>query len=203
MQKLEEGWETIHQNNLINYRKQKAVNELLRRLQHTGQLHYIACQQLEHSEANLREIQTSIGQIQNTARKKKKNKSFDIKMMYTYIYNIVNLINTLAALEQQIDQANREHQIKEFEQWKENEEKELMNEIAARRTLLVEKENKLKKEYEEYESIQKKKKLELYEATFNAELEDYKRRRETEISSLYSKASNQSYRAFFYNFIRS
>ncbi|CEG68767.1 hypothetical protein RMATCC62417_04963 [Rhizopus microsporus] len=182
MQKLEEGWETIHQNNLINYRKQKAVNELLRRLQHTGQLHYIACQQLEHSEANLREIQTSIGQIQNTA---------------------LNLINTLAALEQQIDQANREHQIKEFEQWKENEEKELMNEIAARRTLLVEKENKLKKEYEEYESIQKKKKLELYEATFNAELEDYKRRRETEISSLYSKASNQSYRAFFYNFIRS
>ncbi|KAL4214819.1 hypothetical protein AB4K20DRAFT_1882426 [Rhizopus microsporus] len=171
MQKLEEGWETIHQNNLINYRKQKAVNELLRRLQHTGELHYTVCQQLEHSEADLREIQTSIGQIQNTA---------------------LNLINTLAALEQQIDQANREHQIKEFEQWKENEEKELMNEIAARRALLVEKENKLKKEYEEYESIQKKKKLELYEATFNAELEDYKRRRETEISSLYNRRNMTS-----------
>lgn len=43
----------------------------------------------------------------------------------------------------------------------------------------------LKQRYEEYEKIQQKKRLELYEATFNAELEEYKRKRETEISSLY------------------
>ncbi|KAG1239442.1 hypothetical protein G6F68_018633 [Rhizopus microsporus] len=50
----------------------------------------------------------------------------------------------------------------------------------------------LKQRYEEYENIQRKKRLELYEATFNAELEEYKRKRQNEISSLYpnSKTSN-------------
>jgi hypothetical protein len=67
-----------------------------------------------------------------TLHVKRRRKSLGIKND-VYLYNIVSLINTLAALEQQIDQANREHQIKEFEQWKENEEKELVNEIAARR----------------------------------------------------------------------
>lgn len=43
----------------------------------------------------------------------------------------------------------------------------------------------LKQRYEEYENIQRKKRLELYEATFNAELEEYKRKRQNEISSLY------------------
>jgi hypothetical protein len=57
---------------------------------------------------------------------------------------------------------------------------------------LKEKEDKLKQQYEEYDSIQQKKRLELYEANFNAELEDYKRRRETEVSSLYSRKCKRS-----------
>ena len=57
------------------------------------------------------------------------------------------------------------------------------------RQLLREKEIKLKQQYEEYDSIQQKKRVELYEANFNAELDDYRRRRETEVSSLYSRKS--------------
>jgi hypothetical protein len=55
------------------------------------------------------------------------------------------------------------------------------------REQLKEKEDRLRHEFEQHDAIQQQKRVELYEANFNAELEDYKRRRENEVSSLYSR----------------
>ncbi|EIE81604.1 hypothetical protein RO3G_06309 [Rhizopus delemar RA 99-880] len=174
--KIQEGIESIHELNLENYKKQrrekkKVVDKLLGKLQHTGRLHYKVHEQIEHSESDLSDIQNNITQIQHTA---------------------IKLIDTLTTLEQQIDQVNLENEQREFELWKQNEENELINEIAIKKQLLKEKEMGLKQRYEEYEKIQQKKRLELYEATFNAELEEYKRKRETEISSLYPNSKTSS-----------
>lgn len=163
--KIQQGIETIHENNQDNYRKQKVVDQLLGELQHTGQLHYKACERLKESEKDMSNIRNNITHIQNTASQ---------------------LLNSLKAIEQQIDKMNTIQEEKEFEAWKQKEEEDLMEEISLKRQQVKEKEINLKQKYEECETTQQKKRLELYEATFNAELEEYKRKRDTEISSLYS-----------------
>ena len=60
-------------------------------------------------------------------------------------------------------------------------------EIITCRMEIARRESFLKEAYEQHNDTQTKKRVELYEATFNAELEDYRRRRENEISSLYSR----------------
>lgn len=47
-------------------------------------------------------------------------------------------------------------------------------------------EESLRRAFEEHSRMQKQKRVELYEASFTAELEEYRRRRETEVSSLYT-----------------
>lgn len=58
--------------------------------------------------------------------------------------------------------------------------------LIGYRRILKEREASFREKYEEHERTQRKKRVELYEANFNAELEDYRRRRENEVSSLYS-----------------
>jgi hypothetical protein len=117
-------------------------------------------------------------------------------------------MQVLSKIEARIDSVSVNYEQEQFELWKKEQEKEFMEEVAFKRYMvnivsmlfhtdvlyvrqaLKEKENKLKQQFEEYDSIQQKKRLELYEANFNAELEDYKRRRETEVSSLYSRKCN-------------
>ncbi|OAC99344.1 hypothetical protein MUCCIDRAFT_157187 [Mucor lusitanicus CBS 277.49] len=124
---------------------------------------------MEHLEDDIAEIHSDLDTIQGSA---------------------VNLMHVLEKLEEQIDQVSVDYEKQQFELWKQEQEKALIDEMSNRRQLLREKEAKLKQQYEEYDSIQQKKRVELYEANFNAELEDYRRRRETEVSSLYSHQSN-------------
>lgn len=107
-------------------------------------------------------------------------------------------MKVLRNLEQQIDDISVDHEKNEFEIWKETKELELMEEMKIKRGLLREKESRLKQQYEEYDTIQKQKKVELYEANFNAELEEYKRKRENEVSSLYSGKDDFSHVHIYY-----
>ncbi|KAL9558041.1 hypothetical protein PS6_001511 [Mucor atramentarius] len=167
--KLQDGWDGIHTSNLDNFEKARAADVKLRQLKRTGELHYKVCEKMEHVEDDITEIHLDLEAIQASA---------------------ANLMNVLEKLEEQIDQVSVDYEKQQFELWKKEQERALMDEIANRRQLLREKETKLKQQYEEYDSIQQKKRVELYEANFNAELEDYRRRRETEVSSLYSHQSN-------------
>ncbi|KAG2192930.1 hypothetical protein INT46_003140 [Mucor plumbeus] len=167
--RLQEGWDNIRKSNQTNFEQARAADVKLRQLKATGELHYKICETMENSDNDIKEINSNLKTIQTLA---------------------ANLMNALEKLEEQIDQVSVDYEKSQFELWKDEQEKELMNEIANRRQLLREKELKLKQQYEEYDSIQQKKRVELYEANFNAELDDYRRRRETEVSSLYSHQSN-------------
>lgn len=49
------------------------------------------------------------------------------------MYFVANLMNALEKLEEQIDQVSVDYEKSQFELWKDEQEKELMNEIANRR----------------------------------------------------------------------
>jgi ATP-dependent protease HslVU (ClpYQ) peptidase subunit len=49
------------------------------------------------------------------------------------MYFVANLMNVLEKLEEQIDQVSVDYEKSQFELWKDEQEKELMNEIANRR----------------------------------------------------------------------
>ncbi|KAI8636620.1 hypothetical protein BD408DRAFT_397115 [Parasitella parasitica] len=166
---LQEGWDSIHLGNQSNFEKARVVDVKLRQLQEAGDLHYKACEAMENADNEIREIHSNLSAIQSSA---------------------VSLMSILEKIEEKIDQVSIYYEKNQFEWWKQEQEKELMDEIANRRQLLREKDTKLKQQYEEHDSIQQRKRVELYEANFNAELEDYRRRRETEVSSLYSYQSN-------------
>ncbi|KAI9250790.1 hypothetical protein BY458DRAFT_524308 [Sporodiniella umbellata] len=169
IQKIQKDLETIHTTNLENQQKQKSLDSLLEKLQTTGELHIEACEQWKESEERVNHIRYDITNIQE---------------------NTNQLLCKLKALEQHIDQVNATQEQRQFEAWKQKEEEVLMNQVALRRQHLKEKEANLKSKYEEVKEVQQKKRLELYEASFNAELEEYKRKRNTEISSLYSNPPN-------------
>ncbi|GAA5797225.1 hypothetical protein HPULCUR_002605 [Helicostylum pulchrum] len=169
IEKIHQGWNTIHENNQDNFQKAKTADVLLRQLQSTGQAHYTVCDQMENVSTDMKDMQSNLNQIQDST---------------------AQLMKVLCNLEQQIDDISVDHEKREFELWKETKELELMEEMKIKRGLLREKESRLKQQYEEYDTIQKQKKVELYEANFNAELEEYKRKRENEVSSLYSGNNN-------------
>ncbi|CAO3606774.1 unnamed protein product [Mucor hiemalis] len=168
IQKLQEGWQSIHNENLENFEKSRFADSELRRLQSAGELHYSVCVQIENTSVEIKSIQNNLNDIQSSA---------------------VRLLETLTSLEHEIDSVSVDHERRELELWKKDQDRKLKDEMQVKMKALSEKETKLKQQYEEYDSIQKKR-VELYEANFNAELEDYKRRRETEVSSLYSHHSN-------------
>lgn len=58
--------------------------------------------------------------------------------------------------------------------------------VVWNRQGLAAKQAQLNQIYEEHIERQAKEKLELYDVNFKSELEDYRRRRETEVSSLYN-----------------
>ncbi|KAI8371141.1 hypothetical protein BD560DRAFT_396228 [Blakeslea trispora] len=168
---IQQGWNTIHQSNQSNFEKAKRAEVLLKQLQSTGEAHYRVCNQVEYISNDIEETHQLLDTLQSSA---------------------VNLAKSLSQIEAKIDVISKDYEQHEFELWKQEQERELMAEMALKREALKQKETALREQYEQYDSMQQKKRLELYEANFNAELEDYKRRRETEVSSLYSNRSNPS-----------
>ncbi|KAG2220458.1 hypothetical protein INT45_004200 [Circinella minor] len=112
----------------------------------------------------------------------------DIPNNLTTIQSELHSLSDIA--EDRIEEATAEHARGEFEAWKRQEKIRAKEELAEKRMEIARRESFLKDAYEEHNDTQTKKRVELYEATFNAELEDYRRRRENEVSSLYSHTDN-------------
>ncbi|KAI8884548.1 hypothetical protein K501DRAFT_332605 [Backusella circina FSU 941] len=169
VQRLHKGCSDIQDKNKDNFRKAKVAEYKLNQLQNTGQLHIQTCQQMANSGSDIDEMKNNIDHIQTIA---------------------LSLMDTLSTLEDQINNVTLDAERREFELWKEQEEVKLQSFAASKREQLKQKEDRLRQAFEENDAIQQQKRVELYEANFNAELEDYKRRRENEVSSLYSRQTS-------------
>ncbi|ORX44917.1 hypothetical protein DM01DRAFT_307172 [Hesseltinella vesiculosa] len=91
----------------------------------------------------------------------------------------------LQALEQRIDQVALDDERRQFDEWKADQEQRWAMEVEQKRQAFKTKKEQMEQSYKDQEAEQTKKRVELYDVTFQAEMEDYRRRRETHVSSLY------------------
>ncbi|KAI9305879.1 hypothetical protein BJ944DRAFT_239252 [Cunninghamella echinulata] len=167
-QRLEEGWKQIHDNNVLNIKRSQHANKLLLTLTSSCEQHNYVCKKMADVSTDFESIRHDINTVNNIA---------------------TELKDKLNALDDLIDKTYLEYEEKKFEEWKQQEEIIFKEEKMEKERVLKAHEEQLKQKYQEHNDIQTKKRLELYDATFQADLEDYKRRRETEVSSLYSNKS--------------
>ncbi|KAI8141664.1 hypothetical protein BJV82DRAFT_172205 [Fennellomyces sp. T-0311] len=169
VEKFRNDWQDIHEKNHSNFSKFQVANRLLVLLLEQCNQHTAVCQKMDDIPNDLASIHSELSSLNTIA---------------------VDLKSKLGTLEDRIEEATAGHTRGEFEAWKRQEQIRVKEELAAKRAALSRREAELKDAYREHDDAQTRKRVELYEATFNAELEDYRRRRETEVSSLYSRTDH-------------
>ncbi|CAO3596609.1 unnamed protein product [Absidia cylindrospora] len=164
--RIQQGRDSIHQMNLENIEKAKRADQLLGNLLSRCDQHNKICTAMSDMSSSMNATRQGIISATQAASALK---------------------NKLLALEDRIDKTCLEYEQREFDLWKQQEKDKLEVEMAEKRQELEARRKHLDQVYEEHNEQQAKKRLELYDVNFQSELEDYRRRRETEVSSLYSK----------------
>ncbi|KAJ8662941.1 hypothetical protein O0I10_001117 [Lichtheimia ornata] len=165
IQRYEHDWQDIHDRNAVNFEKARMADQLLLQLLSTCRQHVSTGDRMEKTHEDLAAIHEDLKQLNTMAG--------DLK-------------SKLMGLEDQINEATSEQSRQEFEEWKEEQRGKLNGEIAGKTAKLEMYEASLRQAYEEHNQVQTQKRAELLDATFNAEMEQYRRLRETQVSSLYS-----------------
>ncbi|KAF7722965.1 hypothetical protein EC973_002476 [Apophysomyces ossiformis] len=146
----------------IHNTTQRADHLMAQVLDHC-QMHIDVCETMQRSSEELDSVKKDLANVSRLAG---------------------NLMDTLQSLERLIEESAIDIEQQEFENWKRREEELLNKEIDQKK--------QVPKAYEEHNQMETKKRVELYNVTFQAELEDYRRRRETEVSSLYAISKTKS-----------
>ncbi|ORZ12685.1 hypothetical protein BCR42DRAFT_419767 [Absidia repens] len=167
--RIQQGRDSIHQKNLENIEKAKRADQLLGNLLSRCNQHNKICTAMSDMSSSMDATRQDIISATQAASALK---------------------NKLLTLEDRIDKACLEYEQREFEVWKQQEKDKMEVEIAEKRQELEARQKHLDQVYEEHNEQQAKKRLELYDVNFQSELEDYRRRRETEVSSLYSNRTS-------------
>lgn len=165
LQRYEHDWQDIHDRNAVNFEKARMADQLLLQLLSTCRQHVSTGDRMEKTHEDLATIHADLKQLNALAG--------DLK-------------SKLMGLEDQINEATSEQSRQEFEAWKQEQRDKLNQDIASKTTQLEIYEASLRQAYEEHNQVQTQKRAELLDATFNAEMEQYRRLRETQVSSLYS-----------------
>ncbi|KAI7885550.1 hypothetical protein K492DRAFT_180635 [Lichtheimia hyalospora FSU 10163] len=189
----EHDWQDIHDRNTVNFEKARMADQLLLQLLNTCRQHVSTGDRMEKTNDDLMAMHEDLKQLNTLAGKSIYSLDDGIK---THCYlDQDDLKSKLMNLEDRIDEATSEQSRLEFEEWKQEQRSMLKEDIANKTAQLEMYEASLRQAYEEHHQVQTQKRAELLDATFNAEMEQYRRMRETQVSSLYSRkyfiASNQ------------
>ncbi|KAL0089022.1 hypothetical protein J3Q64DRAFT_1832818 [Phycomyces blakesleeanus] len=171
LQKVQKNWETVRTNHRDSIEKSNEANKRLQHLTAQCDAHVRISQAMEQTSQEAALVQSQLDQLASIATR---------------------LTQTLQSLETQIDLAEKDSEKAALEQWKTQQETLLAAERAAKQQELDRKEAVLKEKFEKHSQQQKQERVALYDATFQAELEAYRQRRETHVSSLYSVNTTQS-----------
>ncbi|KAI8338879.1 hypothetical protein BC941DRAFT_421455 [Chlamydoabsidia padenii] len=166
--RLEQDRDALRKSNLDNINKAKAADNLLRTLLSRCQQHNEICTSLSNMSSLMESTRQEMKTVTSAA---------------------LSLKNKLMALEDRIDQVCVDYEQRELEEWKQSQEANMQKDLAGKRQGLEARQEQLDQIYEEHIQQQAKEKLELYDINFKSELENYKRRREAEVSSLYNNHS--------------
>ncbi|CAM0139904.1 hypothetical protein VKS41_007249 [Umbelopsis sp. WA50703] len=163
---LESAWQDILENNKTNYALAEDAQSLLDSLM-------ARCS--EQAEICL-EFQNQCTMLPDTA-----------KDLHSISETATALKGKLIQLDREIDEYCKEHEEDEFEAWKREQGAKLEQYKTARRAAYTQKEQQLKERYDVHVKDLTSKRRDLYEANFQAEIDEYRHRRENQVSSLYQE----------------
>ncbi|KAI9014335.1 hypothetical protein CLU79DRAFT_767148 [Phycomyces nitens] len=171
LQKVQKGWQTVQTNHQDNIDKSNEANKRLEHLTAQCDAHVRISKAMEKTSNEATLVQNQLEQLASIA---------------------TQLTQSLQSLEAKMDQAAAASEKDAWEQWKSQQESLLRAERSAKQQELDRKEALLRERLEKHTQQQKQERAALYDATFQAELEAYRQRRETHVSSLYSVNTTQS-----------
>ncbi|KAG2173357.1 hypothetical protein INT43_004731 [Umbelopsis isabellina] len=163
---LESAWLEILENNQANYALAENTQSLLDHLMERCTEQTDICQDFQKQCATLPETTKDLQSISETA---------------------AALKGKLIQLDREIDEYCKEYEENEFKAWKREQSAKLEQYKSARRATYTEKEQQLQEKYDIHVKDLTSKRRELYEANFQAEIDDYRQRRENQVSSLYKE----------------
>ncbi|CAO3672468.1 unnamed protein product [Umbelopsis ramanniana] len=163
---LESAWQELQENNKSNYelseKAQKLIDHLIKRC---------------HDQAKYCEdFQTECSQLPEV--------STQLKSMTTLA---ADLKGKLVQLDRDIDDYCKDYEQVEFEAWKRTQDQNLQQYMLDKKDDFLVKEHDLQQKYDIHVKDLTAKRIELYEANFKAEIDDYRHRRENQVSSLYQE----------------
>ncbi|KAH8552703.1 hypothetical protein BGW37DRAFT_293660 [Umbelopsis sp. PMI_123] len=161
---LESAWQKLLASNKTNYelseKAQTLVDHLIKRC---------------HDQAKFCEdFQLECSQLPDT--------SIQLKAMTALA---ADLKGKLVQLDRDIDDYCKDYEQDEFEVWKGEQDHNFQQYILDKKHEFVAKEQTLQQKYDTHVKDLTAKRIELYEANFKAEIDQYRHRRENEVSSLY------------------
>ncbi|ORZ03977.1 hypothetical protein BCR43DRAFT_484297 [Syncephalastrum racemosum] len=171
IQKFESDWHEIHNQNQKNFQNGARADQLLRNLLENCHAHVSVAKEIEASAFALKDMRSDVDNLNQIAD---------------------GLFSSLSTLEDRIDQVSTDYERHVFEEWKQLERTRSQKVMAEKSEALANHEAQLKQKYEEHDRVQAEQRVGLYEATFNAELEEYRRKRENQVDALYANERRRS-----------
>ncbi|KAI7867444.1 hypothetical protein BDF14DRAFT_689716 [Spinellus fusiger] len=169
IERTQQQWTSIHDRNQSNLQKATLADRRVGHLLQQCEAHGRVSHRLEATQQEALSLQTQCDALTHMA---------------------TQLHETLIGLEEQIQQRWTEKRQRDYTLWQQQQTSDLLREEKEREQRLVQKEAQLRATWEEHSQQQKKERIALYDATFQAELEEYRHKRETQVDSLYSGESH-------------
>ncbi|KAG2177720.1 hypothetical protein INT44_008234 [Umbelopsis vinacea] len=163
---LESAWQELQTNNKTNYelseQAQKLIDHLIKRCHEQAKY----CEDFQTECSQLPEVSTQLKSMTTLAD--------DLK-------------GKLVQLDRDIDDYCKDYEQMEFEAWKRTQDHNLQQYMLDKKDDFLVKEHTLQQKYDIHVKDLTAKRIELYEANFKAEIDDYRHRRENQVNSLYQE----------------
>jgi len=163
---LESTWDELLENNKNNYELAEKAQVLVDQLIERCRQQALHCKDFQQECSQLADTSNHLKAISAMA---------------------VDLRGKLIQLDRDIDEYCKDHEQEEFEAWKREQDRCLQQYKLDKKESYIARERQLQQKYDTHVKDLTSKRIELYEANFQAEISDYRHRRENEVSSLYTE----------------
>ncbi|CAB4413676.1 unnamed protein product [Rhizophagus irregularis] len=153
--RYENDWNSIKAEDENNFRNAILVDGLIQQILKKCENHYQTCELVKSEASQLPKVKVMIDEITHSA---------------------ISLKGKLSELENMIDDYAKNNQEQIFEDWKRTELRSLDKHIEEKEAELAEKRNMYQQHYEEFMRNHKIQKVQSYQADFETQMENYKKR---------------------------
>ncbi|GBC00507.1 hypothetical protein RclHR1_03880017 [Rhizophagus clarus] len=169
--RYENEWNSIKAADENNFHNATLVDELIQQMLKKCENHYQTCESVKSEANQLPKVKIMIDEITHSA---------------------IALKGKLSELENMIDEYEKNNQEQIFEDWKQSELRSLDKHIEEKEAELAEKKIMYQQHYEEFVRNHKIQRVQTYQADFETQMENYKKRMSNpELHNEYTKISDE------------